>query len=63
VAPDQLALCSYVVLLFELHVESGGGGGGDYSGPVRTKIKFFQWLLIYNHIHVYGIASISITWF
>jgi hypothetical protein len=28
VAPDQFALCSYVVLLFELHVESGGKGGG-----------------------------------
>ena len=71
VDPDQFALCSYVVLLFELHVESGGVGvggwvwgwglGWDYSGPVRTKIKFFQWLLIYNHIH--GIASISVTWF
>ena len=36
------------------------GGMGNFSGPVRTKIKFFPWLLIYNHM--YGIASISGTW-
>ena len=39
----------------------GGGRRRNYSGPVRTKIKFFLWLLICNH--TYGIASISVTWF